>query len=515
MVSWLKNAIFYEIYPQSFNDTNADGIGDFNGIIDKLDYIKDLGFTAIWMNPCYASPFADAGYDVEDYYTVAPRYGTNEDIKRLFNEVHKRDMHILLDLVPGHTSVECKWFKESMKPEENEYTHRYVWDENIMSNLVPVDGVGGWLIGISPRDGRCAVNFFSSQPALNYGFAEMNAPWQKSVDSPEAMATREEMLNIIRFWLKMGCDGFRVDMAGTLVKNDYDKSATIKLWQELLGKVKMEFPESAFVAEWGDPQKALPAGFDMDFLLHAGPSHYMDLFRTETPYFAADESGSIKDFFEAYMKTLSDTEGRGFICIPSGNHDMVRIAHQLDNTQLKLAYSFLLAMPGVPFIYYGDEIGMRYVEGLTSVEGGYRRTGSRSPMQWNNGVNGGFSTANPSKLYVKMDPNPDRPTVEAQINDPDSLLNHIKRLIEIRKSHTQLQESASFEPIYLGYPLVFRRGNEQGEMLIVINPSLKEKVCEFKEALGEVIYEFGGATTLKDGALNIPPLSACYIKIVK
>lgn len=108
---WLDNAVFYEIYPQSFNDTNADGIGDINGITEKLDYIKELGCNAIWINPCFKSPFGDAGYDVEDYYTVAPRYGTNEDLANLFREAHKRDMHILLDLVPGHTSVQHEWFK--------------------------------------------------------------------------------------------------------------------------------------------------------------------------------------------------------------------------------------------------------------------------------------------------------------------------------------------------------------------------------------------------------------------
>lgn len=115
---WLDNAVFYEIYPQSFNDTNADGIGDINGITEKLDYIKDLGCNAIWINPCFKSPFGDAGYDVEDYYMVASRYGTNEDLANLFKEAHKRDMHILLDLVPGHTSVQHEWFKQSMKAEK-------------------------------------------------------------------------------------------------------------------------------------------------------------------------------------------------------------------------------------------------------------------------------------------------------------------------------------------------------------------------------------------------------------
>ena len=126
MPKWLDNAVFYEIYPQSFLDTNADGIGDFQGIINKLDYIRGLGCNALWINPCFLSPFGDAGYDVADYYRVAPRYGTNEDLKRLFAEAHKREMHVLLDLVPGHTSVEHEWFRESMKAERNAYTDRYV-----------------------------------------------------------------------------------------------------------------------------------------------------------------------------------------------------------------------------------------------------------------------------------------------------------------------------------------------------------------------------------------------------
>ena len=131
MSKWLDNAVFYEIYPQSFRDTDADGIGDFNGIIEKLDYIRELGCNAIWINPCFLSPFGDAGYDVQDYCTVAPRYGTNEDLVRLFGEAHARGMHVLLDLVPGHTSVEHEWFKASIKPERNEYSDRYIWTDSI------------------------------------------------------------------------------------------------------------------------------------------------------------------------------------------------------------------------------------------------------------------------------------------------------------------------------------------------------------------------------------------------
>mgnify|MGYP002618311340 CR=1 FL=1 len=153
MSKWLDNAIFYEIYPQSFNDTNGDGIGDFNGIIEKLDYIKKLGCNAIWINPCFESPFGDAGYDVSDYCKAAPRYGTNEDLKHLFDEAHKRDMHVLLDLVPGHTSVQHEWFKQSMKAEKNEFTDRYVWTDNVW---VQPEGYGT-IRGISDRNGSITV----------------------------------------------------------------------------------------------------------------------------------------------------------------------------------------------------------------------------------------------------------------------------------------------------------------------------------------------------------------------
>ena len=127
MPKWLDNAVFYEIYPQSFCDSNGDGIGDIPGIIQKLDYIKRLGCNAVWMNPCFDSPFYDAGYDIRDYYKVAPRYGTNQDIAELFEEVHKREMHIILDLVPGHTSIEHPWFRISASSMKNEYTDRYIW----------------------------------------------------------------------------------------------------------------------------------------------------------------------------------------------------------------------------------------------------------------------------------------------------------------------------------------------------------------------------------------------------
>ena len=214
--AWLDNAVFYEIYPQSFLDTDGDGIGNLNGITGKLPYIRELGCNALWINPCFASPFLDAGYDVSDYLQVAPRYGTNEDLIRLFEEAHKLGIHVLLDLVPGHTSWDHPWFRESMKAGKNPYTDRYIWTDSIWESP---EGFA-CIRGISERDGSCVTNFFSHQPALNYGFLHPEHSWQQSMDSPGAMATREAMKEVMRFWLSRGCDGFRVDMAGSLVKND-------------------------------------------------------------------------------------------------------------------------------------------------------------------------------------------------------------------------------------------------------------------------------------------------------
>lgn len=516
MTKWLKNAVFYEIYPQSFKDTNGDGIGDFNGIIEKLDYIKDLGFTAIWMNPCFDSPFFDAGYDVRNYYTTASRYGTNKDIKNLFDEVHSRDLHIILDLVPGHTSVEYKWFAESQKATKNEFSDRYIWTDSIWKDCAGYPGISGSLRGIFERDGSCAINYFSSQPALNYGFAEITDSWQFSVDSEAAVQTRNELVNIIKFWLKMGCDGFRVDMAGSLVKSDPDKKETIRLWQEIFSAVKSEYPDSVFVSEWGAPDQSLLSGFDMDFLLHFGPSHYPELFRTDKPYFSHNGVGDSKAFFDYYIKCLNITKNKGFMCLPSGNHDMSRLAGALDEDEIKLAFAFIMSMPGVPFVYYGDEIGMRYIKGIKSVEGGYTRTGSRTPMQWDNGeVNCGFSEASPEDLYIAIDDSFDRPTVAAQFNNSNSILNEVKRLIQLRRQTPSLQESAEFELIStdMAYPLIYLRKDGADKILVVINPTDTEYNYDYGKNISAVIYSVNRTAVIDDSTVKIPPCSANFIAV--
>jgi glycosidase len=508
--AWLENAVFYQIYPQTFFDSNGDGIGDINGIIAKLDYIQSLGVTACWLNPCFESPFQDAGYDVTDYYTVAPRYGTNSDLGLLFDEARKRGLRIILDLVPGHTSIEHPWFKESSKSERNRYTDYYIWTDSAWKWEVP-----GYTVvsGYSQRDGSYVTNFFYFQPALNYGFAnpDPSQPWQQPVDAPGPRQVRQELKNIMRYWLEMGASGFRVDMAFSLVKGDHGNRETSKLWREIRSWLDIEFPDACLVSEWGRPSTAIPAGFHMDFCLPFGMPGYTALLRKpygKTPgndpygfsFFDSLGSGNIMEFLDDYLPHYRKTRGLGHIAIPTGNHDInPRLSKGRTPADIELVFLFLLTMPGVPFIWYGDEIGLRSVDDMVSKEGGYQRTGARTPMQWSDAPNAGFSTAQPESLYLPIDPSPDRPTVQLQEKDPHSLLNRLRKLITIRKSHSSLQASAEFDLLYAKpglYPLVYERRNDQDAFLIAMNPSTRSVSVEIpynSSMLPEVIYGLDGS----------------------
>ena len=507
---WLSDAVFDEIYPQSFKDTDGDGIGSINGITEKLPYIRELGCNAIWMNPCFDSPFGDAGYDVSDYYKVAPRYGTNKDMETLFAEAHRLGMHVLLDLVPGHTSWKHPWFIESMKASANEFTDRYIWTDSVWEEA---PGYGS-LRGISDRDGSCIVNFFTHQPALNYGFYKPDRPWQQPMDSPGALATRDAMKDVMAFWLSKGCDGFRVDMAGSLVKNDEDSKGTIALWQDVRRFLDERFPEAVLVSEWGEPDKSIQGGFHMDFLLHFGPSHYNDLFRCEKPFFGGE--GDASAFVGRYLESYRKAAGNGLICIPSGNHDMDRLARTIRGDRAKTAFAFLLSMPGAPFIYYGDEIGMRYVENLTSVEGGYGRTGSRSPMQWDSSEGAGFSEAPAGEFYIPLDPDAGRPDVAAQLADADSLLNEVKRLIGIRQAHEALRNDGGITFVCdgaKGKPLAYFRDAGNERILVVINPTDEDRIVSSGSADGELLYFTGRQPVFSAGELVVSGRSAVFWKV--
>ena len=491
---WLRDAVFYEIYPQSFYDTNADGIGDINGIIEKLDYIKSLGCNALWINPCFDSPFRDAGYDVRDYRKVAPRYGTNEDLCRLFDAAHRRGMRVLLDLVPGHTSEEHAWFRQSQSADQpNEMSNRYIWTDSWIAGCEDLP----YIAGEAERSGTYIINFFKCQPALNYGFLKPRRPWQLPMDHPDAIATREAMKDVMRFWLDRGCDGFRVDMAGSLVKyDDEKKSGTCAVWKDVRQMLDREYPHAAIVAEWSRPDLSLPAGFDADFILNDPHSHYSRLMRdydrsVDNTFFRKDAPDrDINRFFDVYLPWYEATKDVGYISMPTCNHDTIRPSYRLDVTELKLAYAFLFTMPGVPFLYYGDEIGMRY-QALPTKEGGYFRTGSRTPMQWDHTANLGFSKAGAEALYLPVDPAADAPTVEGQENDPDSLLNTVRALLTLRHEQADLQADGELKVLCAekGQPFVYRRG----EFTLALNPSGEKLEARLEEEPGEALFMLGMA----------------------
>jgi maltose alpha-D-glucosyltransferase/alpha-amylase len=369
---WLSSAIIYEVYPQSFHDSNADGIGDLPGIIQKLDYIKSLGCNTIWLNPCFESPFCDAGYDISDFYKVAPRYGTARDLCELFRQAKERNMRVVLDLVAGHTSTEHPWFKASCQREPNKYSNWYIWTSNVWETApAPLQQVNGFC----ERDGNYVTNFFHFQPALNYGFAnpDPKRPWQLPVDHPDVLAVKEEIIKIMSFWLEKGADGFRVDMASTLIKLDSDNSATIGFWQGIRERFGKTYPEAVLIAEWSTPRAAIDAGFHVDFLIHFGSRAYTPLFRAHTTndiaapsgasFFHRDGAGDIMEFLNEYLFHYRATKGRGYISLPTGNHDISRIRGSRSDEELKIVYTFLFTMPGLPCIYQGDEIGKRNIDG--------------------------------------------------------------------------------------------------------------------------------------------------------
>ena len=481
--AWLETAVFYQIYPQSFRDTNADGIGDIPGITEKLPCLEELGVNALWLNPCFVSPFQDAGYDVADFRNVAPRYGTNADLVELFRRAHQRGMHVCLDLVAGHTSIEHPWFEDSARAVPGAFADRYIWTPSVWDRG---DGSIPFVHGLADRDGNYATNFFYSQPALNYGFANPDPryPWQQPVDAPGPRATVEELYAVMEYWLSLGADGFRVDMASSLIKNDENKRATIRLWKGLRARLETAFPEAVLISEWGNPTQAIAAGFHVDFMLHFGVPGYPELFFNEasvmrhlrdtvTPFFDRRGAGDACLFVGEYLRHRHATRGRGFITIPSGNHDFQRLSCGRDRRDLEIVFTFLLTWPGVPFIYYGDELGMRHLDGLPSKEGGYGRTGARTPMQWDDGQNAGFSDADPSALYLPIDPHRPFPNAASAMSDPDSLRSAVKRLLALRRKTPALGAAGDLEILYAepsAYPFVYLRFLAGETYLVCLNP---------------------------------------------
>jgi len=515
--NWFANSVIYQIYPQSFQDTNGDGIGDLQGIIAQLPYIKSLGVDAMWLNPIFESSFFDAGYDVVDYYKIAPRYGTDKDLDELIKKAHQKKLKVLLDFVVGHTSTEHPWFKNSSASDTGMYADRYIWRTDTSANQP-----WGFIVSDFPRKGAYRKNFFPSQPSLNYGYANPNPnnSWEQAIDAPGPMATRQEMKNIIGYWMDKGVDGFRVDMASSIVKDDKDNKKTIEVWKEVKTWFAEKYPEGVLIAEWSRPALAMEAGFMSAFMMHAGIEGYPEMFferenvvitlrREGEPYFNKAGKGNPMIFINNFLGEYKKIGDKGFIALPTANHDFQRLrsgTRQTDD-EVKLALAFFFSWPAVPFLYYGEEIGMKYIDTpLPDKEGSVlpmdlakryaNRAGTRTPMQWNNGKNAGFSEAEAANLYLPIDPNPNRPNVDQQQKDKNSMLNFTRFLINLKKKNPAFHPNAELELVYAQenkYPLVYKRKSGNNEFLVCINP---------KGEPVEVKIPFPNDKVLKDISVN-------------
>ena len=491
---WLRHAVCYQIYPQTFYDSNGDGIGDLPGIIARLDYVKSLGVDAIWVNPWFDSPFNDAGYDIRDYYKVAPRYGTNQDAKRLFEEAHKRGLKVLFDYVISYTAIDNPWFVDSSTQQANPHTNWFIWTDNAWTSEEG-ELANRFVHGYGRRNGNFMLNFFWSEPATNFGF---HAPdpakkWQLPTDHPDVLALRAELKRVLRFWMDMGADGFRADMAGALVKGSGGDRETLAFWREIRDILRKDYPQAFMVSEWSGPKDALDGAFHADFFHWF--DGYNDLAQKESwrilngmseghSFFDREGKGSISHFLTRYLEQYQATQAKGYISLPLGNHDIARLNVQRTPAELEAIVAFGIAMPGVPFLYYGNEIGMRQLYDLPQIEGCYRpRAGARTPMQWTAGRNKGFSTADPSRLWLPVDAAQDAPNVEAQEQDPTSLLNRVRTLVRLKHQQKALAAYAEFLPLYAkenAYPFVFARANGKDAILAVFNPSSAPATAEFE-----------------------------------
>jgi maltose alpha-D-glucosyltransferase/alpha-amylase len=523
--SWLKTAVFYQVYPQSFADSNGDGIGDLPGLIAKLDYIKSLGVTALWLNPIFESPFGDAGYDISDFRKVAPRYGTNDDAIRLFKEAHKRGLRVVLDLVAGHTSDQHPWFKSAVTDLNSLYRDYYIF-----TGREPQKPMFGDRTPKTARGEHYVANFLPFQPALNFGYNQPDSTraWQFPPEHPACLAVRTELRDIMRFWLDLGCDGFRVDMASSLIKGAADPVALRRLWLGFRAWFDRDYPDAVLVSEWSNPSEAIAAGYHVDFMIHFGETAYSHLVgctgtvegkgRRPHVFFERAGEGDIRLFLDNYLEHFTASRGRGYISLPTGNHDFQRPSSGRDEQELRVLYTMLFTMPGVPFLYYGDEIGMRNIEGLPEKEGSMWRTGNRTPMQWEKGApNLGFSTASRKSLYLPVDSAKDAPTVSEQAKHKNSLLHHTRQLIALRKKHSALGNDGAFKPLYAEagrYPFIYERSDANGRFAVAINPGEAARTVELPVLKGAKLI-LGKGIKLGGNRLVMPGVSYAVFKLKK
>jgi maltose alpha-D-glucosyltransferase/alpha-amylase len=451
---WFKRAVFYEIHIRGFFDGNDDGAGDFRGLIDKLDYLQWLGVDCVWLLPMYPSPLRDGGYDIADFFTIHPDYGTVEDFKEFVEQSHQRGIRVIADLVMNHTSADHPWFQESRTDANGPKGDWYVWSDTDdrwpEARVIFIDSEpSNWTF--DPVRGQYYWHrFFHHQPDLNY-------------DNPDV---QEAMLNVLRFWLDLGIDGFRLDAVPYLYEREGSNGENLPETHEYLKRVRAEidarYPDTVLLAEanqWPEDVVAYFGDGDGDechmaFHFPVMPRMFMAvrredatpmyeiLDRTPTIPYNAQWGLFLRNHDELTLEMVTDEE-RDYMYAEYAKDPRMklnlgirrRLAPLLEGgrDEIELMHAILFSLPGSPVLYYGDEIGMGDNVYLGD------RDGVRTPMQWTGDRNAGFSRADWAQLYLQplMDPvyGYQAVNVEAQLRTPTSLLRWLHRFVALRKEH--------------------------------------------------------------------------------
>lgn len=506
MTEWWRKSVVYQIYPKSFLDTTGNGIGDLQGIINKLDYLKELGVDVIWLTPIYSSPQRDHGYDISDYYSIHEDYGTMEDFEKLLKQAHDRDMKVVMDIVVNHTSVDHPWFQESRSSRDNPYRDYYIWkdkkDGGEPNNWKSKFGGSAWKY--DEKTEQYYLHLFDvTQADLNW----------------ENKQVRYEIYEMMRWWLKKGVDGFRLDVINLISKDQRfpdddgleppgdgrkfytDGPRVHEFMQEMNDHVFSRF-DMMTVGEMSSTtiphcvRYTRPENRELNMTFQF---HHLKVDYPDGEKWAMGEM----DFF-ALKKILAQWQtgmgqGGGWNALFWSNHDQPRVVSRYGDDvsyhreSAKMLATVIHLMQGTPFIYQGEELGMtnpnfesiadyRDVETLNQYrilrEQGWSeaevmavirqksRDNSRTPMQWNGTANGGFTTGTP---WIPPAPNYNFIHAEDAVRDPDSIFHHYRKLIQLRKQY-EIVTTGSFELIKPDNPDLFaywRHGN--GEKLLVVN----------------------------------------------
>ena len=501
--SWFKQVV-YQIYPISFQDTDGDGKGDLNGIISRLDYLKDLGIGAIWLSPIYSSPMADFGYDISNYEDINPMFGTLADFDGLVKAAHERGIKIMMDFVPNHTSNEHPWFVESASSRDNAKADWYIWadpksDGSAPTNWLSVFGGNGWEFD-EKRHQYYFHSFLKQQPDLNYR-------------NPEV---RKAMEDVLKFWLNRGVDGFRVDVAYHIFKDDQlrDNLANPSFmggsdpYGSQLNIHTFGLPECLeVIASW----TKIVAHYGDTFMVtevYAPFEKMVEMYRVGDPGYHSPFNFSLinmpwmvheyRTFLDNFNSSLRPEDVPNYVL---GNHDQPRVATRVGQERARLLAMLQFTMRGMPFVYYGDEIGMEnaaippelvHDQVEKNVPGmNLGRDGQRTPMQWDGSTNAGFTKGTP---WLPVNENKKEYNVRSESKDDRSTLSLYRRLIQIRAGSSALLRG-EYRSYQIGEGiLTYSRREGDEEYIIVLNFSEEAQEVVLPRQNGDVIL----STTLED-----------------